>query len=341
MKNIQFVLAAAVLVGLSACNKAEQASHSVADALRPVAFGTYVNGTKATALQTDNLQDFGVFAYHTRNESWHQQALPDFMYNQKVSGSVQEGFSYAPIKYWPSTEGAKLSFFAYAPYGTVANGITPQTANSDAGAPKIKYALPSAEGDQVDLLCATPVFDATLQQSGGKIRFQFHHRLSRIGFQVRLADSGYEGSTIYLNGLSLTANFPVSGVMDLYDGSWSELTTGREKTIVRSFGTAAEGMVLNTVKQEANGGEGYILCIPAEEEKDFTIEVTYTVVTVDPALSGGSLVCTNTFSKPFTLMTEGGRTYNICLNIGPSAIEFDQPEVSIWTDGGSEEITCP
>ena len=341
MKNIQLFLAAAALAGLSACNKTEQVSLSPVDAMHPVAFGTYVSGTKVTELRTDNLQDFGVFAYYTRNESWHQAALPDFMYNQKVSGSAQDGFSYAPIKYWPSSEGANLTFFAYAPYGTTANGITPLTTNAEAGTPKIKYAIPSSESDQVDLLYAAPVFDATLKQSGGTVHFQFRHRLSRIGFQARLADDNYEGSTIYLNGLSLTANYPVSGVMDLYDGSWSDLTTGREKSLVRNFGAAAEGLVLNTVKQSVNGEEGYIMCIPTDEDKEYTLEVTYTVVTVDPALNGGSLVCTNTFSKAITLLTEGGKTYDLCLNIGPAAIEFSQPEVSIWTDGGSEDITCP
>ena len=341
MKNIQLLLAAATLVGLSACNKAEQASPTPFALPRPVAFGTYVNGTRATALQTDNLQDFGVFAYHTRNESWHQAALPDYMYNQKVTGSVQEGFSYAPIKYWPSTEGAKLSFFAYAPYGTVANGISPQTANTDAGTPKIKYALPSAEADQVDLLAASPVYDATLQGSGGTVRFQFHHRLSRIGFQARLADGGYEGSTFYLNAITLTSSYPVSGVLDLSDGCWSDVAAGREKTLSRSFGTAADGRVLGTAKQSVNGTEGYILCIPTDEDREYTLEVTYTIVTVDPALSGGTLICTNTFSKALTLKTEGGKTYDLCLSISPSAIEFASPEVSEWSLGESEQITCP
>ena len=341
MKNIQLILAAAALVGLSACNKTEQVSLSPVNTLHPVGFGTYVTGTKVLVDPGDVEMDFGVFAYYTQNESWHQAALPDFMYNQKVSGSNLQGFSYSPVKYWPSSDGAKLSFFAYSPYGTVANGISPQTANTDAGAPKIKYAVPSDESGMVDLLCATPVYDATLQQSGGSVQFMFHHRLSRIGFQARLADDGYEGSTIYLNSLSLTANYPVSGVLDLSDGSWSDVTTGREKTVVRSFGTSTGGKVLGTTKQYVNGGQGYLMCIPTGEEKDYMLEVTYTIVTTDPALSGGALVCTNTLTKEISLLTEAGKTYDLCLNIGPTAIDFSQPDVNNWTVGEDEQVTCP
>ena len=338
MKNIQLIMAAMALAGLCACNKTEEGPSSTVNVPRPVGFGTYVNLTRAKDLQTDNLRDFGVFAFHTQNESWSPSALPDFMYNQKVSGSVAEGFSYTPVKYWPSSDGAKLSFFAYAPYGTVANGLSPQSSNTDAGAPKIKYAVPSGEADQPDLLVAGPVYDATLQQSGGTVHFQFRHSLSRIGFQARLADGGYEGSTLYLNAISLTSTFPTSGVIDLGDGTWSDVTSGRERTVSRNFGQAANGLVLGTARQDANGLAGYIMCIPGGEARSYTLSVTYTIVTVDPALSGGALVCTNTFSKDLTLQTEAGKTYDLCIQIGPTAIEFSDPEVSVWAVGETVDI---
>ena len=342
MKNIQLILAAAALVGLAACNKAEQASFSPVNPLHPIGFGTYVSETRAIVAPGDDSMDFGVFAYRT-DESWHQGALPDFMYNQKVSGSLSQGFTYSPVKYWPSSESTKLSFFAYAPYGTEDNGITMHSANTDAGAPKIKYAAPTDDSGFVDLLVASPVYDATLSQTEGTVHFMFHHRLSRIGFQARLADRAPDGSTFYLNSISLTAKYPSSGIVDLSDGSWSDLTTGREKTETRTLGAGTRGIILATSKKIVNGYQGYILCIPTGEEADYTLEATYTVVTYDPAVSGGQVVCTNTVRKDITLMTEGGKTYDLCLNlnIGASAIEFNSPEISDWTDGGIEEVTCP
>ena len=340
MKNKLFLPALALVLGFTACNR-NDAGPAMQPVLRPVAFGTYVAHTKAASLQSDNLTNFGVFAYRTGNESWNPGALPNFMFNQKVEGSLQGGFSYTPLKYWPSSEGALLSFFAYAPYGTAANGIVPQTDNTTAGAPKIKYAVPASEEDQIDLLCASPVYDATLQQSQGTVHFSFRHKLSRIGFQAALAESSYQGTTIYLNSISLTGTYPASGILDLSEGTWSEVTPGRSRTIVRSFGEGVEGLVLTTSRQSVQDENGYLMTIPPEGAQDYTLSVTYTLVTEDPALSGGKMVCTNVFNKELSLAIEDGKTYDLCLKVGPTAIEFDGPEVALWSDGGGEDVMLP
>lgn len=340
MKNQLILPALALVLGIAACNRNESA-YDPQPMPRTVSFGTYVTGTRASSLRSDNLTDFGVFACNTGNESWNPAVLPNFMFNQKVEGSVRDGFTYAPVKYWPSSEGALLSFFAYAPYGTAVNGIVPHTDNTSAGAPKIKYAVPASEDDQVDLLCAAPVYDATLRGSQGTVHFRFRHCLSRIGFRAALAESNYQGTTLYLNSITLSSAYPASGVLDLAEGTWSEVTAGRPRTIVRSFGEGAEGLVLTTSQQKLQDEDGYLMVIPQGSAQEYTLSVTYTLVTEDPALSGGKMTCTNLYSKDLTLSAEAGKTYDLCLKIGPSAIEFDGPEVSAWTDSGSQDIILP
>lgn len=148
---------------------------------------------------------FGVFAYYTDESSYgtyqysqssNTAANPaNFMFNQKVewknTTGYLSGWEYSPLKYWPndfsttdvddqnnnsnnnpangSTDGGKLSFFAYAPYvdnisdtdkGIVAiNDKTTLTggteaANTISGDPIITYKL-AADGKNVDLLWGT------------------------------------------------------------------------------------------------------------------------------------------------------------------------------------------
>ena len=81
------------------------------------------------------------------------------MYNQKVAYSASE-WGYTPVKYWPNTEGDKISFFAYAPYvdESAAGGSTPSfQGNTVAGFPKLTYTVPTAEADQIDLLASVPL----------------------------------------------------------------------------------------------------------------------------------------------------------------------------------------
>ena len=73
----------------------------------------------------DNIgtRGFGVFAYYTAGATYSKTAIPDFMYNQKVTKSGS-AWTYEPAKYWPNEFGENagskdtdyLTFFAYAPW---------------------------------------------------------------------------------------------------------------------------------------------------------------------------------------------------------------------------------
>ena len=127
---------------------------------------------------------FGVFAYYTNNNDYDQLAIPNFMWNQKVtakfaSAAAEAAFQYwqyEPLKYWPneygnnaiSDDNDKVTFFAYAPYVDVETsgklkaadiaagkdkwGITSMTRNVTAGDPIIKY-IASFNKDQAVDLC--------------------------------------------------------------------------------------------------------------------------------------------------------------------------------------------
>jgi len=193
MKKSFLILATAALFAACSNEKAITIEQPVAqqqasdDAIR---FGVYVNRGLTRAGQPDTLTTqklatagFGVFAYYTNNEAYSQYAIPNFMYNQEVTGTgAPLVWSYSPLKYWPNEYGTgansddmdKLSFFAYAPYVEVKptsgipvlvtkadstnrdsvlnKNITALTRNTAVGDPMVKYVVDTDPSTSVDLL---------------------------------------------------------------------------------------------------------------------------------------------------------------------------------------------
>ena len=175
MKKLM-ILAAAAAVVLASCAKNEVFQNTQDE--NAVSFSVYVPqttratyGTQTTAtLKTDG---FGVFAYYTDAASYGSSAIPNFMYNTKVTYSTDK-WTYSPLKYWPNNHGGaaasddvdKVSFFAYAPYMAVTpstgvptayvpaegQGITKVSKNNDAGDPLVSFTVPSKGSEQIDLL---------------------------------------------------------------------------------------------------------------------------------------------------------------------------------------------
>ena len=182
------ILLAGALVAMASCstNEVYDINPSNPDV---ITFGTYVSQTtrgtvlNQTALQSDN-GNFGMMAYQTYQEEWGDDAtfIPNFMYNQKVTYSDANGsWSYSPLKYWPNTEGDKLSFFTYAPYPSETNGIAPVTTNTTQGLPKIGFTLNSDPSKMVDFVAGQNM-DMVRQQE--RVMFNLKHQLTRVTFSA-------------------------------------------------------------------------------------------------------------------------------------------------------------
>lgn len=180
-KYILIALGASFLMACTAVKEEPTIKTSNPD---EVSFSAYLNRstTKAGAvggLNTSGLQTagFGVFGYHTDNALYSQAALPNFMYNTKVSTA---SWTYSPIKYWPNEFGGdasseavdRLTFFAYAPWvkvnsatgaldGTEYDNTTPEKSTTtgitrlsratDTGDPLVSYVVSFDPAKTVDL----------------------------------------------------------------------------------------------------------------------------------------------------------------------------------------------
>lgn len=183
MKKIYFLAGLAAMTLASCSNsdgpEAQLKAPETTQAQQTIGFEAYINRGLTRAgdrndIITDNLKTsgFGVFGYYTNNNNYDGTSIPNFMYNEKVSG---DAWGYEPIKYWPneygenaaSDETDKLSFFAYAPYvevdpatGRLTNvsagedtwGITCLSRNNFSGDPIVKYIGSFSSDKAVDLI---------------------------------------------------------------------------------------------------------------------------------------------------------------------------------------------
>ena len=313
-----------------------------------IGFGTYVGTTRTTAITTANITSFGVYGYYSDGAPWTSNLVPNFMFNQKVEGSNASGFTYSPVKYWPNEQDDKLSFFAYAPYMNGTNGISENSLNITPGAPSIKYEMPSSEDSQADILWATPVLNmAGRDQGASKVLLKFNHSLSALGMKIRylaelqdlggtVGDALASGSKVYLNSVTFSSDFPSSGVLNLQDGSWSDVRSSASRSYTRSFGEAAQGLEVGKENSDILSGDDLVLMIP-RGSMEIAVSVTYTVITDDASLKDGKSVIVNTISKSTTINASNGSKTDLILVLGLTSVKFDAPEVSVWEFSSSLE----
>lgn len=189
MKKVLLLFAAFSAVTVVSCNRMEQEAAQTKDQQKtvlgdiPVGFEAYTQrGMSTKAGMSGDITSealragdgFGVFAFYTNNNTYDQQFLPNFMYNEHLywDGTTNK-WTYSPIKFWPneygdraeSDDADKLTFFAYAPYVKVVEstgkiegkaedakwGINSLTRNSAAGDPMVKYLVDFDPAHSVDL----------------------------------------------------------------------------------------------------------------------------------------------------------------------------------------------
>ena len=214
--NRTYLILMVALLGATACSSVDD--DAVLWQQKPaeevaVDFGAYLQRATTRAGTTGTLDGtalqgagFGVIAYYTDKVLYSTLAVPNFMYNQQVEYS-SDHWEYAPLKSWPSTNdgGGYLSFFAYAPYVTVApntglvtadgdTGIGALTATSIAGNPQVRYYVSLTPSQCVDLCWADPKVDQLRPDVDSRVMFSFQHALSSLNVKIKADVDGGDGN---------------------------------------------------------------------------------------------------------------------------------------------------
>ena len=288
MKTAQSVYILMTLLLLAACSQSEVVTTYEQEVVRqvaapqgsdesgnvPVIFNT-TSASQATTREaglagsistTADLarEGFSVFAYHTGTSTWEDAkttAIPDFMYNQHVTGVEDPEtpgtylWQYDPLKYWPNNDNEKVSFFAYGSHAEVtqhatdysqdatglSSGIVSISGNAHQGVPYLNYSLGAetvSVEDMRDLLYAAGQTDKV---KGDVVLFSFNHALSAFGFGVcgvfnevsRGANSGDgylidDNSYIRIEEIEMKVTLPTEGKMSL-DGTWTTTPSSEQE----------------------------------------------------------------------------------------------------------------
>ncbi|WP_298648807.1 fimbrillin family protein [uncultured Proteiniphilum sp.] len=207
-------------------------------------------------LSSDGIPGMGVFAYYTGDgvaNNWGAQgatATPNYMNNIQItnSGGV---WSYDDPVYWPQAADANVSFFAYSPHATAANGIT---MNVTTGIPSITYTVPKNCSDQPDLMVSALLQDRNKTNNGSSpVNFQMRHALTCIGFKA--SGNGEKIEKITVSGVKRSGELTVAA-----DGTPSWDLSG---SVNESFDAIVDdGVYLGPTAELVNTGGGYLMMVP-------------------------------------------------------------------------------
>ena len=296
-----------------------------------------VNGSRGSELKIDDLkkptEGFGVFGNYKNDDG--TEFGSNLFNNEKVTWSSSPEpakWKYDNIKYWP-TEG-HIDFLAYAPYD---KNTTLNTTLEGKMTSCINFSVEKNVADQKDLLWAnaTGQTKQTISGTDNKVKFQFAHALSRLGYSVKLKEA-YSDATITLKKITLAGStteptktaFYTGGTIDLSktssEGLWQPSATKQ------NFDWVSSDKTLNNTGINNSDAE-YLFVIPQDFSKKTTgadelyVIVEYTIQT------GSTATMTSKVSKSLPYNFQQGKAYMINLTVGLTPIEFDAA-VTDWTN---------
>lgn len=292
-----------------------------------------VNGSRGSVIdKAEDLQKvsegFGVFGNYSSTDG---EAFGSNLFeNQKVTYSTEETkWTYSPKKYWSPQD--HIDFLAYAPH---VDGTTLKNTSC------IEFTVANNAADQKDLLWANAANQTKANNSGTgkKVKFQFAHALSRLGYTVKTDLTSSSDVTITLKKITLAGSkdgiqkaFYPKGTINLSTGVWTPSTTDEKQNFVwLSTDKTLDSDTKNSDKE-------YLFVIPqnfskTEENADaLFVIVEYTIK------YGDEKPVTYTVSSQLKQNFEQGTAYSINLTLGLTPIEFDA-DVTGWKNTEEKDV---
>lgn len=298
----------------------------------------HVGGVLDVPTLQRSAEGFGVFGHY--KEADGQEFGHDLFNNQQVTYKAS-AWTYSPLKYWPAQ--GHIDFLAYAPYDSKYND---KVSNDNQ---KIDFTVNSTIKGQKDLLWANNAVNQTMaNNSKNKVKFQFKHALSRLGYSVKLyGDYTSNNVKFTLKEITLTGSEPKSttasttetakafytdGTIDLSTGNWEKHTAAAGKQDFINWFSGTQDVTSATESEPFKNSESdYLFVIPqnfsanigttvapvANPDKLYVI-VTYTIEYTDHSAAS----ITNKVYKQITPNFEQGKAYMLNLTLG-LPIEFD------------------
>lgn len=228
--------------------------------------------SRGVSTTTDNIREFGVFCFDTKQSKWQDvklTATPNKLYDQQVvrTGDV---WDYDPPVYWENYQNKLHSFFAYSP---VAKGILSDSTNGNniklvgtqatTGIPYLEFELLEDVYDQIDLLVAREHYDLKPMDV---VTMQFRHALSRIGFKAFSEVAGTYIEKIEILDIPYKGSIPM-----VANPTWSITTDTKNFTLDYGNGVPILATEANAIDISAPGR--YLMAIPNQWTNNTTAKI--------------------------------------------------------------------
>ena len=293
-----------------------------------------VNGSRGSVETKDQLKTdgFGVFGNYKKDEG--TEFGFNWFDNVKVTySSTDTKWTYSPVQYWLPQ--GHIDFLAYAPYDSKYNNQVTKDNQ------KLEFTVSSTITTQKDLLWANAKGQtkANIANTDNKVKFQFAHALSRLGYTVKLKEA-YSDATITLNKITLAGSedgtkeaFYTGGTIDLSkannaSGLWTSSGTKQK------FDWVSSDQKLATTDYK-NPDADYLFVIPQNFSASATDKLYVIVEYTIEGYKGVTTPMKNTVYQKLEQEFKQGKAYTINLTIGLTPIEFDA-DVTPWTDANNK-----
>lgn len=358
-----YVLIAQLVLSGCAGEAVEETSSSSASEIN---FDAYVGrdaSTRSDVTDIDFLKSgewnagFGVFARYGNTH---------LMDKEHVTWR-EDHWGYDHIRFWPSS--GTVDFYAFARYVSVVEmgGLPDNLAyKADSSSPDTYILFPSNK-NPIDLIWAQKTGQEAPKSPGSKVKFQFHHALARLSFDIT-APNLENGTVIKVQRVRLYGAsyyegvFVMQGYLNLNTGAWilddngvkwhySWTPEGKKTDIPDNDNDKKDSIVyqlsappqlpnLENKNKVTNDKDSYIFIIPQTKNEPFYLAITYTVqqgkfeetVTVKKNLL--DVLCKpGDSNRSFTF--EEGKAYVFHLKLSLDPVDF-----SVTVDGKKrDEVT--
>ena len=313
-----------------------------------------VNGSRGSVVDIPALigkdKGFGVFGYYNSSTTDHSVSEPSFdanLFNNERVTCPKDGadWTYTPLKYWPAQ--GHIDFYAYAPFETGKTLNKKTSATPTTTTPTFDFTVADNVAGQTDLLWANAENQTKEKNSSNKVKFQFAHALSRLGYTVKLKEASYESvATITLKRIVLagsaneaTKAFYKEGTIDLSKAPSSEGLWTNQSSDKQNFNWSSSDKTLSNTGTK-NPDNEYLFVIPQKFKTGS--DQLYVIVEYTITYKDGSAKPTVSYkvSQQLSYDFEQGKAYTINLTIGLTPIEFDA-DVTGWDPITGTPIEIP
>ena len=234
------------------------------------------NSTRATDINIDNLQDFGVYGSVVNGQG--QQGL--IFNNQEVEKSGN-AYSYSPAQYWIAN--AQYDFVAIAPYQENGDGKTPTwtyatTTEDDAKNGTLTFYNDRAAANQDLLFDSAARTTQDITSKPDAVSFTFNHLLSRVKFTFVNGFAAGSNITLKVTDVKIT-NAHKTGTIAVTNGAVANTWTAADNTLEVAFGAAGADF-LAEAGGKASTEHHYLIPALASYNITFKVELKQAGVSV-------------------------------------------------------------